>query len=81
MNDQQRTVQALLVAAAPTTPAGDHHVQAQVTAVNAGSVATVKWAGQTFTTHRNAAYTPAVGDQVLVVLAAGSSPVILCKLA
>lgn len=78
MTPAQRAVRALVNAS--TGPSGDPHVQASVTAVDGSSNATVKWAGETFRAKRNAAYTPAVGDQVLVVFAAGTSPVILCKI-
>lgn len=81
MNASQRAARSLLAsAAAQDSGSGELHVQAAVTAVDGSSRATVRWGGQTFGTRRNAAYTPVVGDQVLVVFASGSSPVILCKI-
>jgi hypothetical protein len=63
------------VAALPSTDG----VQAKVTAVDGTGKATVTWDGQTFGTKRLASYTAVVNDQVLLLLA-GSSPVILGKI-
>lgn len=77
---QVQAVHAIVAEAVASAPSGDRHVQAAVTAVDGSGNATVRWAGRTFGAKRNGNYTATVGDQVLVVLVAGSSPVILCKI-
>lgn len=77
---QVQAVHAIVAEAVASAPSGDRHVQAAVTAVDASGKATVKWAGRTFGAKRSDDYAAVVGDQVLVVIVAGSSPIILCKI-